>query len=53
MPRLLQINTVVNSGSVGRIAEDTGKWVQQNGWESYIAYGRNERESSSRLIRIG
>lgn len=53
MTRLLQINTVVNSGSVGRIAEDIGKWVQQNGWESYIAYGRNKRDSNSRLIRIG
>lgn len=53
MKKLLQINTVVNSGSVGRIAEDIGKLVQKNGWESYIAFGRNERKSSSHLIRIG
>ncbi len=53
MPKLLQINTVVNSGSTGHIAEDIGKLAIANGWESYIAYGRNVHPSSSRLIRIG
>lgn len=53
MPTLLQINSVVNSGSTGRIAEEIGLTVMNNGWQSYIAYGRNERPSSSKLIKIG
>lgn len=53
MKTLLQINSVVNSGSTGRIAEEIGQSAIAAGWESYIAYGRNERPSSSKLIRIG
>ena len=53
MKSLLQINTVVNSGSTGRIAEEIGNLAIENGWNSYIAYGRNERPSKSNLIRIG
>lgn len=51
--KLLQINTVVNSGSTGRIAEDIGQLCIANGWSSYIAYGRNTRKSASELIKIG
>jgi putative colanic acid biosynthesis glycosyltransferase len=50
---LLQINSVVNSGSTGRIAEEIGQTAIAAGWESYIAYGRNERPSSSKLIKVG
>src|SRR5690554_1090286 len=53
MKILLQINSVVNSGSTGRIAEEIGQTAIAAGWESYIAYSRNERPSSSKLIRIG
>ena len=53
MHTLLQINSVVNTGSTGHIAEDIGKIVIQNGWNSYIAYGRNANISESNLIRIG
>lgn len=53
MKTLLQINTVVNSGSTGRIAEEIGQTAIKGGWESYIAYGRNERPSNSELIKIG
>ena len=53
MKTLLQINTVVNSGSTGRIAEEIGQIAINSGWNSYIAYGRNERPSKSKLIRIG
>lgn len=53
MPTLLQINTVVNAGSTGRMAEGIGRLAIDRGWDSYIAYGRNPRPSSSRLIRIG
>lgn len=54
MPKtLLQINTVVNSGSTGRIAEEIGQTAIAAGWRSVIAYGRNPRPSASELIRIG
>ncbi|NDW11792.1 glycosyltransferase [Bacteroides sp. 214] len=53
MPTLLQINTVVNSGSTGHIAEEIGELAINKGWGSYIAYGRNPRQSKSQLIRIG
>jgi glycosyltransferase involved in cell wall biosynthesis len=53
MKTLFQINSVVNSGSTGRIAEEIGQSAIAAGWESYIAYGRNERPSKSKLIKIG
>ncbi len=43
MKKLLQINSVVNSGSTGRIAEEIGQTAIAAGWESYIAYGRNNQ----------
>jgi putative colanic acid biosynthesis glycosyltransferase len=51
--RVLQINTTVNSGSTGRIAEDIGKVLIANGHESYIAFGRGNQKSQSQLIKIG
>jgi len=51
--KLLQINSVVNSGSTGRIAEEIGQTAIAAGWESYIAYGRHTRTSQSELIKIG
>lgn len=53
MPTLLQINSVVNTGSTGRIAEQLGQLAMNQGWDSYIAYGREARESKSKLIKIG
>lgn len=53
MSTLLQINSVVNTGSTGRIAEQLGVLAISQGWESYIAYGREARGSQSRLIKIG
>ncbi|MDD2983065.1 MAG: glycosyltransferase [Crocinitomicaceae bacterium] len=51
--KVLQINTIVNSESTGRIAEDIGKVLIANGHESFIAYGRGSRPSQSNLIKIG
>ena len=51
--RILQINTTVNSGSTGRIAEDIGQVLMAHGHESFIAYGRGDRPSASNLIKIG
>lgn len=53
MKTLLQINTVVNRGSTGRIAEEIGNFAMQSGWNSYIAYGRQQAYSQSNLIHIG
>lgn len=54
MKKLLQINSVINSGSTGRITEEIGQTAITAGWESYIAYGREEnRHSQSKVIRIG
>lgn len=50
---ILQINSVINSGSTGRIAEEIGIVAMKNGWKSYIAYARNERLSKSEKIKIG
>lgn len=50
---LLQINTVGNSGSTGKIVESIGVLAKKNGWESYIAYGRWSNPSASHLIKIG
>jgi len=51
--KILQINTSVNSGSTGRIAEDIGKVLIANNHESHIAYGRGNKSSVSQLIIIG
>ena len=51
--RILQINTTVNSGSTGRIAEDIGKTLISAGHESYIAFGCGNQNSVSKLIKIG
>ena len=51
--KVLQINTVVNAGSTGRIAESLGVKVLEAGGESHIAYGRNPRPSRSHTFRMG
>lgn len=51
--KVLQINTTVNSGSTGRIAEEIGKLLISKGEESYIAFGREEKDSKSNKIKIG
>ncbi len=47
--KILQLNTTVNTGSTGRIAEEIGRTAISNGMESYIAYGRVARDSQSIL----
>ena len=53
MPTLLQINSVANTGSTGRIAEGIGQTAIKAGWKSFIAYGRYAYSSQSELIKIG
>ena len=51
--KLLQISIEVNSGSVGRIAEQIGLEVIKTGGESFITYARNNQPSKSNTIKIG
>lgn len=51
--KILQVNTQVNSGSTGRIAEDIGRTFMAYGHDSYIVYGRGKRPSKSKLVRVG
>jgi glycosyltransferase involved in cell wall biosynthesis len=51
--KILQINTTVNSGSHGRIAEEIGLSLIAAGHESYIAAAYTVRPSRSQVIRIG
>ena len=51
--KIVQISSEINSGSVGRIAEQIGDCIIQNGWESYITYARIKLSSTSNTIRIG
>lgn len=53
MAVLLQISIEVNSGSVGRIAEQIGEAAIKRGWDSYITYARNYLPSASKTIKIG
>lgn len=51
--KVLQIDVAVNVGSTGRIAEQIGQKIIENGGESIIAFGRHERHSKSSKIKIG
>lgn len=53
MPKLLQINVTANEGSTGKIAENIGILAEKNGWESILAYGRDNHNSQLQTIRIG
>lgn len=53
MIKVLQISIEINSGSVGRIAEQIGETILANGWSSYITYARNINPSKSNIIKIG
>ena len=50
---VLQINTIVNTGSTGKIAERIGLVLLANGQQSVIAYGRESQPSASKTIQIG
>lgn len=51
--KILQINATINTGSTGRIAEEIGKILLDNGYESYIAASKIVSSSASHVIRIG
>ena len=57
MKKLLQINPVLRtSTSTGRIMQEIGELALQNGWESYIAYGKGRdgiKPCKSQIIPVG
>lgn len=53
MNTLLQINCTANWGSTGKIAEQIGLCAQGQGWNSYIAFGRDFNPSKNQLIKVG
>lgn len=51
--KILHINSVVNSGSTGRIMEEIARLLIEKGNDNYIVYGKeNNTKSQSKLIRI-
>ena len=50
--KILQINSIINSGSTGKIAEEIGKYIISKGDTSIIAYGRNPKKSASKTYKI-
>lgn len=53
MPKLLQINVDSALYSCGKICEDISKVAQRNGWETWIAYGREHKDGVNKEIKIG
>ena len=51
--RVFQINTTFGEGSTGRIAEEIGNILVENGHQCCIAYGRGQKEGKVDLYRIG
>lgn len=51
--KVLRITTEINRSSIGRSTEQIGLKVLEEGWDSYIAFGRTDGTSKSKKIRIG
>ena len=51
--RVIQINSVINSGSTGRIAESIGLTLLEADYTPYVAFGRESPPSSLDTFRIG
>ncbi|SLM11069.1 conserved hypothetical protein [uncultured spirochete] len=43
--KILQINSVFNYGSTGKIVEQLNSLIMKQGWTSYVAYGRHFHNS--------
>ena len=40
--KIIQINTICGKGSTGRITQDIADWLNKNGHECLIAFGRDQ-----------
>lgn len=50
---ILQINATANWGSTGKIVEQINNLAREQGWKTYIAFGRYSKSSQSKLIHVG
>jgi len=53
MMKVLQINTVVGTGSVGRIAASLYEISKNHGMDSFVAYGRGTAPDRMKALKIG
>ena len=54
MPKLLQFDTCLGTGSTGKIAEIIGVLAKNAGWQTYMCHGSRFAKSSSMLsIQVG
>ncbi len=53
MPKLLQINVDSALYSCGKICENISIVAQSQGWDTYIAYGRERKGGVNKEIKIG
>lgn len=51
--KIIQINSVANTGSTGRISENIGLVLQEAGHKSYMAFGRSSPPSRLETFKIG
>jgi putative colanic acid biosynthesis glycosyltransferase len=51
--KVLQINSVCGIGSTGRIVTDIHAILNEEGHESYIAYGRGDSKNCDSTIKVG
>lgn len=51
--KILQINSVINIGSTGRITRDLYDYFEERGHDCVIAFGRGEATPGYKTIRIG
>lgn len=50
--KILQVNSVCGIGSTGRIATDIHNLLLEDGYESYVAYGREEVKNIDKNIQL-
>lgn len=53
MKTVVQINSVANKGSTGRICQGIGELATEKGWKHFLAYGRESNPTNLQLYRIG
>lgn len=53
MPKILQINVDTALYSCGKICEDISIVAQKQGWETYVAYGRERKAGVNSEIKVG
>ena len=51
--KIIQINTVIGTGSVGKIAASLYEISEKNGVEAFAAYGRGHAPENMKAVKIG